>query len=115
MGESLREWLDDRVGRSVGCERALREDSRDDEATLERIRGNVFDIARTVLGVAARQDEDGTARAFFTGRMGWLHGEWNAARERALEHSDEGSAHVEQVKLEALSEVLRATDDLWAV
>ena len=115
MGESLREWLDDRVGRSAGCERALREDGRDDEATLERIRGNVFDIARTVLGVAARQDDDGAARSFFTGRMGRLHGEWRAARERALEHGDEESAHVEQVKLEALSEVLRATDDLRAV
>ena len=37
MGESLREWLDDRVERSADCERALREDGRDDEATLERI------------------------------------------------------------------------------
>ena len=69
MGESLREWLDDRVGRSAGCERVLREDGRDDEATFERIRGNVFDIARTVLDVAARQDEDGAAYAFFIGRM----------------------------------------------
>lgn len=114
MGESLREWLDDRVGRSAGCERVLREDGRDDEATFERIRGNVFDIARTVLDVAARQDEDGAAYAFFIGRMERLHGEWCAARERALEHGDEGGAYVEQIKLEALSEVLRATDDLWA-
>lgn len=90
MGESLREWLDDRVGRSAACERVLREDGRDDEATFERIRGNVFDIARTVLDVAARQDEDGAAYAFFIGRMERLHGEWCAARERALEHGDEG-------------------------
>ena len=113
MSEPLREWLGGRVEHAADRERALREDGRGDEATLERIHGNVFDIARTVLGVAARQDEDAAARAFFAGRMGRLRDEWRAARERALEHGDEGRAHVEQVKLEALSEVLRATDDLW--
>ena len=50
----------------------------------------------------------------------WLGGrvEHAADRERALREDgrgDEGRAYVEQVKLEALSEVLRATDDLWAV
>ena len=47
----------------------------------------------------------------------WLGGrvEHAADRERALREDgrgDEGRAYVEQVKLEALSEVLRATDDL---
>lgn len=108
MNETLKSWLDEKIEGCAARERALRAEDRADEATLERIAGNVYDIARTVLGVAARQhvDDPAAARAFFQTRLERLNEEWSAARDKALSHGDDARAHTENVKLAALAEVL---------
>ena len=117
MGEALRTWLDEKVDELAASERSLRADARDDEATLARIGGNVYDIARTVLGVAERQNpgNDRAAREFFLGRIERLRAEWTEARERAATHDDAQRTHVEDEKLRALAEVRTAAGGLWAL
>lgn len=117
MSEALKTWLDEKIDELAASERSLRADARDDEATLARIGGNVYDISRTVLGVAERQNpgNDRAAREFFLGRIERLRSEWSAAREEAAAHDDAQRAHVEDEKLRALAEVRAAADELWVL
>lgn len=117
MSEALKGWLDEKIEGLGALERSLHADARDDEATLARIGSNVYDIVRTVLGVAERQNpgNDLAAREFFLGRIERLRAEWSAAREKATVHDDMQRVHVEDEKLGALAEVHAATDELWAL
>ena len=117
MIEALKSWLDEKIDELAAGERSLRADARDDEATLARISGNVYDIARTVLGMAERQNpgNDRAAREFFLGRIERLRAEWSAAREKAAAHGDVQRTHIEDAKLTALAEARAATDELWVL
>lgn len=96
---SLHEYLTEQTALCREKARALQADDRCDEAIFEKVRANVFDIFRTVWEAAEKQPEP---MAFFRARLSDIPANWEAAQEKAKAHGDEGRAHTEQVKLEAV-------------
>lgn len=82
----------------------LTADQRNDEAIFEKIRCNVFEIFTSVLTAARQQPEP---MAFFCRQLDAIPANWEAALEKAKAHGDDGRAHTELVKLEAVR-VIRA-------
>ncbi len=100
--ESLHTFLTARVADCQAKATALTADSRYDEAVFEKVRGNVFDIFRTVLETARKTDHP---EAFFRARLTDIPAHWSAALEQAERHRDSRRAHTEQFKLEAVREI----------
>lgn len=95
--------------------RTLLADGRDDEAAFEKIRGNMFDIFRTVLSVAAEQGK-GDAEAvqrFFNVRIEQIPVSWAHAYDKATAHQDVARARVEQIKLDAVAEIKETFARVW--
>ena len=100
--KTLKQYL---ASQAEACARrfdALRADCREDEAVFQRIRGNVFDIFRTVADAAEKQPEP---MAFFRQRLTDIPAAWETALMQAQRHGDEGKAHIESIKLEAVREI----------
>lgn len=100
-------YFDEQTALCAQREQALRADGRDDEASFERIRANVFDIFRTMLFVARQVSggEEAAARRFFAEKLETIPANWRAALARAEEHGDAVRAQIERVKLGALKEI----------
>lgn len=88
-------------------EQTLRADGRDDEASFEKIRANVFDIFRTMLSVAQQVSggESTAARHFLEEKLDSIPANWRAALARAEEHDDTVRAQIERIKLSAVDEI----------
>lgn len=100
--ETLKQYLTEGFDESARRFALLRSESREDEAVFERIRGNVFDIFRSVAQAAQTQADP---RGFFLEKLASIPAAWSASREQALTHGDEEKAHIEAVKLEAAAEI----------
>ena len=67
----------------------------------------MYDVFRTVLsaaGKACKGDPAATER-FFGDRLEQIPSAWAAAYEKAREHDDEARMQVEQIKLDAVSDI----------
>ncbi len=109
------EFLDERVAACAQRADALRADGRTDEVTFEKVRGNIYDIFRTVLRVASEQcGTDGDAlRRFFAERIEQIPASWRASLEKAESHADTAKAHLEQLKLDAVRDIEAHFARIW--
>ena len=102
--EKLLRFLDENT---AGCRRrgaALAADGRDDEAKFEKIRGNVYDIFKTVLLAG---DKAGSAEVFWR-NLEDIPARWQAAYQQAEAHGDHTAAHIERIKLAAAADIRAA-------
>ena len=97
--ESLHAYLTEQAALCKAKAVTLTGDQRCDEAIFEKIRCNVFEIFLSVLNTAQKQPEP---MAFFRRQLTAIPANWEAAYEKAKAHNDEGRAHTELVKLEAV-------------
>jgi hypothetical protein len=104
-------WLGQKKAACLAAHKALAGDNRGDEAVLEKIRANVYDLSSAVLGAAVKQKEPA---AFFLRRMEEIPVNWLAARDRALQHQDEVQAHIETIKLDTAEEIRSAFRQIWS-
>ncbi len=111
---SMMRYFDENLKDCRAQEEALRAAQRGDEAIFARIRGNVFDIFKTVLGVARdhEQDEDALKRFFF-GRLESIPRGWEQALQQAEAHADAQRAHIEHIKLQAVRDIRAQAEELW--
>ena len=82
---------------------------------FEKVRGNIYDVMRTWLAVAARINP-GNANAvkdFFIQRAEQIPASWAAAFDKAKEHGDTVRMQTEQVKLDVVREVRAKFDEIW--
>lgn len=102
-------WLEQQAVLCSRSSASLAADHRIDEANFQKIRGNIFDIFRTILRVADQTCADDHERfhLFYLQRLDQLPAAWTSAREKALAHSDAHRAHLEQIKLDAAQEIRR--------
>lgn len=100
--ESLHNYLTAQIDRCQTHCAKLRSDNRADEAVFEKIRGNVFDIFRSVLTAAEKQSEP---ESFFRERLEQIPAQWEHALTLAKEHGDDEKAHIESIKLSAVREI----------
>lgn len=94
---------------------ALRSDGRTDEATFEKVRGNIYDIFRTVFLVAEDtcKGEPEKAAAFFIQRLEQIPSSWVTSLEKAREHDDEGKVQLEQLKLDTAAQIRANFEAIW--
>ena len=113
--EKLNRYFEEKL---AGCGQRDRErsaDGRGAEAVFEEVRGNIYDVMRTWLAVAARINP-GNADAvkdFFIQRAEQIPASWAAAFDKAKEHGDTVRMQTEQVKLDVVREVRAKFDEIW--
>lgn len=89
-------------------------DGREDEATFEKIKGNIYDIFRTVWAVAVKScADDEQVEGFFRLRLEQIPASWLMAYEKAKEHDDVSKMHLEQTKLDAVQRIREEFTRIW--
>ncbi len=94
---------------------ALRADGRTDESIFQQVKGNIYDIFRTVLsvGVDTCQGNADQVRDFFLLRLHSIPSSWTAAYEKANAHDDTGKLYLEQLKLDTVAEIQETFTGIW--
>lgn len=85
----------------------LAADRRQDEADLTKIRANVYEVCATVGTVACKTAGPEAREAFYLKKLEELPRNWRMALEMARAHGNTQRAAVEELKLEALEDVLQ--------
>ena len=113
--ETFTTYLDDAIARCAEQEKALIADERKDEAIFEKIRANVYNIYRTILGVAMQNcDEDADKiRERFMKQIEHIPASWNASYEAARQHNDTAKAQIEEIKLAVVREIKTEFTKIW--
>lgn len=90
-------------------------DGRGDEATFEKIKGNIYDIFRTVLTVAVKTctDDTETVGEFFRLRIEQIPLSWEQSYEKAKTHNDVSKMHLEQTKLDVVQQIKEEFTRIW--
>lgn len=112
---ALNRYFEEEINRCEQRSKALFADGRADEAAFEKVRGNMFDIFRTVLSVAIEQGKGDTEaiRRFFAVRLEQIPASWATSYDKAKEHNDTEKMRVEQIKLDAVAEIKSAFARAW--
>lgn len=93
----------------------LKNDHRDDEATFEKIKANIYEIFSKMLSVAIKKSGgNGRAlRAFFGEKLEEIPSSWAASYEKAALHGDVKTMHIEKMKLDVVQEIKAARALIW--
>ena len=116
MNEKMKEFFESRVAECAVRRDALISEQRFDEADMEKIKGNVYDIFRTVLSAAERACKDeASTRDFFRLRAEQIPAAWHESLTKARAHGDDVKAAIECAKIEAIEDIKAAAAKLWEV
>jgi len=113
--ENMTAYLDAAMARCAEHEKALIADERKDEAIFEKIRANVYNIYRTILGVAVQNcggDAD-KMREFFMKQINHIPASWRATYEAAKQHNDAAKVQIEEIKLAVVQEIKTEFAKIW--
>lgn len=113
--ENMTAYLDAAIARCAEREKALIADERKDEAIFEKIRANVYNIYRTILGVAAQNcgGDEGRVREFFMKQIDHIPASWRATYETAKQHNDTAKVQIEEIKLAVVQEIKTEFTKIW--
>ena len=107
-------YIDERTSAVQADIVRLIEDDRRDEADFEKIRGNIFQIIKTIVKASERISENEDEQIqFVDSRLTLFTETWKESMTKATEHNDERRILQEQVKLEALNEIRSAFERIW--
>ena len=113
--ETFTAYLDDAISRCTEQEKALIADERKDEAVFEKIRANVYNIFRSVFGVAVNtcgEDAD-KVRDFLLKQIDHIPASWHASYEAARQHNDTAKVQIEEIKLAVVQEIKAEFTKIW--
>ena len=82
-----------------------------DEATLQKIRSNVYGICLTVFQVTSKAKSGEELREEYLGKLSNIVSSWKTSYEKAKEHNDVEKIVIEETKLEVYHEVIKAFDE----
>lgn len=113
--EQLKKYFDQQISLCDLRYRELFADGRVDEATFEKVKGNIYDIFRTVFSVAVDtcKADPGQIPAFFMERLDHIPDNWRASYEKAKEHNDTAKMHMEQLKLDIVAQIRENFEKIW--
>lgn len=109
----FKEYLTAQITACASEEKRLNAEGRKDEAVFARIRGNVFDIFRTVLAAGARMAAKGQPADLLREKLDAIPKNWQESLENALAHGETEKAHIEKIKLEAAREIRERFEKIW--
>ena len=78
---------------------------RKDEANLQKIRANIYDICRTVVQVVAKEKSGEALWIDFMKRLDNISKSWAESYKKAKEHQDVEKILIEETKFQVLNEV----------
>ncbi len=102
-------YIDQSIAACAKKERALIEENRKDEANMERIKSNVYGIAKSLYQVTEElADKHGEEhRAMFVDKMEAVMVPWKKSLEAAKQHMDSEKECVELIKLSVAEEIVK--------
>lgn len=80
--------------------------TRQDDADLTKIRANIYEICATIGNVVCKNTPEERREAVYLKKLEELPRNWHVALEMAQAHGNAQRAAVEELKLEALEDVL---------
>ena len=103
------DYIDTSIAACAKKERALIAENRKDEANMERIKSNVYGIAKSLYQVTEalaekHGEEHGT---MFVDKFKAVMAPWKMSLEAAKKHNDGEKECVEMIKLSTAEEILR--------
>jgi len=111
--EHFKQKLHNRAEHCRSLEKACFADSRADEAVLERIRGNVYEIFLSIADTAAKVKQDEEIYPFLQEKLTQIPSSWEKARNAALTHGDSERAALETIKLETAQVIRQIAQEIW--
>ena len=111
----MNKWFDEKIAACRQRDRELTADDRQDEAVFEKVKGNIYDNYRTMLGAGVRigRGDPAAVKQFFIGWTETIPASWKAAYEKAKEHDDLARMQIEQVKLDVVHEIREQFEKVW--
>lgn len=105
--DDLKAKLDTLHQASLDKSAQLMNEDRGDDAALEKIHGNMYDIARQILQAARKlhADDESAALAFLQQRLGGLVDTWEKARMGAVSRDDTIRIVQEQIKVDTMRDI----------
>jgi len=105
--DDLKSKLDALHQASLNKSAQLLNEDRGDDAALEKIHGNMYDIARQILNAARKlhADDESAALAFLQQRLEGLVDTWENARVSAISREDTIRIVQEQIKVDTMREI----------
>lgn len=94
---------------------SLQADERRDEANLEKVRANVYDIFCTILSVAVKtcKEDPAAVRQFFLKKTEQIPANWEASYDQAEKHGDTVKMEIERIKLDTVAEIRQVFGQIW--
>ncbi len=101
-------------------EKKLQCDYRTDEANLEKIKANVYDIFKTMFSMAvkAAQSKDNkrdSIRSKFMEKVRGIPINWRRSYDCAKEHQDSSKIMIEEIKLQTVAAIESTFEEIWGV
>lgn len=111
----MNEFFDYKMSQCANKFKSMQSDDRADEANFEKIKCNVYEIFKTVLGVAVKSEgaEPDKVKEFFLSRLEKIPSNWQAAYELAQKHNDDIAMHREALKLETAEKIRNEFNAVW--
>ena len=108
-------YFDQKIEQCNQCIHTLQADDRRDEANLEKVRANVYDIFRTILSVAVKtgQGDPEAVKRFFVSKTEQIPSGWVTSYEQAEKHGDAVKMAIEQIKLDTVDEIRQVFVQIW--
>lgn len=105
--KSFVSFLEEKMAACKQQEEKLLADGRKDEANFEKIRGNIYEVFRTVFGVAVQAggEKTGSIEQFFRDRIETIPASWRQSYEKAVQYDDAVKMQIETIKLDAVAEI----------
>lgn len=103
--DKLNAYFADKLAACAAEAAALAADDRKDEAIFAKIRGNVYDIFRTVFSATGNAEG-------FRQKLDQIPRNWQTARQLAETHGDSARAHIEDIKLQTAAEIRRVFETI---
>lgn len=107
------DYIENAIKEAQAKERELVAADRKDEANLERIRANVFDICSTVLRALSKAKSKEELEKEYLNRMEAITKNWHSSYEKAKEHNDVTKILIEETKLAVWQEVREKFQSLY--
>lgn len=108
-------YLDEQMTACEQHSKLLTADDRRDESNFEKVRGNIYEIFKTILSAAEKVcgEDDSARRHFFLEKAEQIPTNWTASYEKARQQGDVEKMHVESIKLETIREIKEMCMQIW--
>lgn len=111
------QFFADRMENCKAIAQRLRSDDREDEAVFAKIQLNIYHIFNSIFSVAietAGQDDEKVVQ-FFLIRLQQIPRSWHTALANAEQHGEAEKAHIERIKLDAVTQIKTEFARIWEV